>query len=68
MLPVYNIIDYTSNRYLLSRAVMKRARQINFLGDNELGEYDGKIVSLALKQVLQNEIKYIHLKEDQQEP
>jgi len=36
MLPVYKIIDYTENRYLLARAVMIRARQINFLGDDKM--------------------------------
>jgi len=58
MLPVYKIIDYTENRYLLARAVMIRARQINFLGDDKMEEYGGKIVSLSLKEVLDNEIKY----------
>lgn len=58
MLPVYNIIDYTGNRYLLSKAVMKRARQINFIGDDELEGYDGKIVSLSMKQILQSSINY----------
>ena len=60
MLPVYHIIEFTKNRYLLSRAVMKRARQINFMGDEDLDNYEGKIVSLALKQVLEDEVKYIH--------
>jgi len=58
MRTVYEIIEYTSNRYILSKAVMKRARQINFLGDDELKAFDGKVVSLALKQVLENDIKF----------
>ena len=58
MLPVYEIIDFTGNRYLLAKAVMIRARQINFMGDDELEKFNGKIASLALKQVLFNEIKY----------
>ena len=58
MLPVYEIIDFTGNRYLLAKAVMIRARQINFMGDDELEKFNGKIASLALKQVLYNEIKY----------
>jgi len=58
MVPVYEIIDFTGNRYLLAKAVMIRARQINFLGDEELEQYHGKIASLALKQILLKEIKY----------
>ncbi len=58
MLPVYKIIDYTGNRYLLARSVMIRARQINFLGDDKIEEYGGKIVSLSLQEVLDDEIKY----------
>ena len=56
--PVYEIIDYTGNRYLLTKAAMKRARQVNFVGDEELENHGGKIVSLALKQVLMDEVKY----------
>jgi DNA-directed RNA polymerase subunit omega len=60
MFPTYNVVDYTKNRYLLSKAVMKRARQINFIGDDNLVDYDGKIVSLAMKQVFDDEIKYLN--------
>ncbi|RKX99673.1 MAG: DNA-directed RNA polymerase subunit omega [Spirochaetes bacterium] len=63
MLPIYEIIDFEKNRYLLSKAVMKRARQIIFAGDEELEKFNGKIASLALKQVLHGEIKYRLLSE-----
>ncbi len=65
MIPVYKIIDFTENRYLISRAVMKRARQINFIGDEKLEEFSGKIASLALKQIMNNEVKYLLQKEGQ---
>ena len=65
MVPVYKIIDFNRNRYLLARAVMKRARQINFIGDDELEDFNGKIASLSLKQILNNEVKYILQKEGQ---
>jgi DNA-directed RNA polymerase subunit K/omega len=67
MLPVYEIIDFSGNRYLLARAVMKRARQINFLGDEKLEAYEGKIVSLAMKQVLAGELHYDYTAREQQE-
>jgi len=58
MLPIYEIIDYPDNRYLLSKAVMKRARQINFLGDDNLEVHKGKIVSLSLHQMFDKEVKF----------
>lgn len=58
MLPTYELINVTGNRYLLSKAIMKRARQINFMGDEELQRFNGKIVSLSLKQLLDENIKY----------
>jgi len=60
MLPIYNVIDYDDNRYLLAKAVMKRARQVNFVGDEELDEHSGKIVSLAMEQILNKKIKYLN--------
>ena len=36
MVPVYEIINYSGNRYLLTKAIMKRAREINFVGDEAL--------------------------------
>jgi DNA-directed RNA polymerase subunit K/omega len=59
MFPIYKVIDYDGNRYLLAKAVMKRARQINFLGDEKLEEFDNKIVSLSTNQILDGEIKYL---------
>jgi len=64
MVPIYEIIDFTKNRYLLSRAVMKRAREINFIGDDELNDENKKIASLALMQILRNDIKYIIQKDE----
>ena len=59
MMPMYKVIDYSGNRYLLCKAVMKRARQINFLGDDNLEAHKGKIVSLSLQQVFDKEIKFL---------
>jgi DNA-directed RNA polymerase subunit K/omega len=64
LIPVYNVIDFTGNRYLLAKAAMKRARQVNFVGDESLESFRGKIVSLALKQVLDNDVKYTLSKEE----
>jgi len=63
MLPVYEIIDYRENRYILAIASIKRARQINFSGDEKLEEFNGKIASLSLKQILNKEINFFLPKE-----
>jgi hypothetical protein len=44
---------------------MKRARQINFIGDDELEKYSGKIVSLSLKQMLDKELNYHLIREEE---
>ena len=67
MLPIYSVIDYNENRYLLCKAIMKRARQINFLEDENLEEYQGKTVSLSLKQVIDEEIKFLNPQETSSE-
>ncbi len=59
MLPIYKVIEYSDNRYLICKAVMKRARQINFLGDDNLEAHKGKIVSLSLQQLFDKEIKFL---------
>ena len=64
MVPVYEIINYSGNRYLLTKAIMKRAREINFIGDEDLENYNGKIASLSLKQILNNEIKYTLMEDE----
>ncbi len=64
MIPVYEIINYSGNRYLLTRAIMKRAREINFVGDKDLENYNGKIASLSLRQILSAEIKYTLMEDE----
>ena len=46
-------------KYKSREAVMKRGRQINFLGDDNLEAHKGKIVSLSLQQVFNEEIKFL---------
>jgi DNA-directed RNA polymerase subunit K/omega len=67
MLPIYEMINYPKNRYLICKAIMKRARQVNFVGDEKLEEYNGKIVSLTMRQVLDSEIKYLNPLEESDE-
>ncbi len=52
------IINYNGNRYEMTNAVIKRAKQISQIGDPELEEYGFKLVSLANDQVLSGRVLY----------
>ncbi|MBN2351817.1 MAG: DNA-directed RNA polymerase subunit omega [Spirochaetales bacterium] len=44
--------------YALTCAAMKRVLQLSVAGDEDLTRYHGKIVSLAIKQILEKKIEY----------
>ncbi|MBN2737549.1 MAG: DNA-directed RNA polymerase subunit omega [Spirochaetales bacterium] len=58
IIPLDKLISHDKNSYILTTAAIKRAAQINLAGDDELEEAEGKIVSLAIKQVLTSTIEY----------
>lgn len=58
ILPLDLMIAYDGNGYELAAASMRRAVQINLAGDDELAENHGKIVSLAIKQILTKKVRY----------
>lgn len=58
IIPLDQLIDFKGNRYELTCASIKRAIQINLTGDEELKKNKGKIVPVALKQVLLEKVKY----------
>lgn len=58
IVPLKKLIAYNRNMYEVTCAAIKRAIQINLSGDDELEKANGKIVSLALKQVLSNDVEY----------
>ena len=57
-LPMNLLIKNQGNMYELTCAAIKRAIQINLAGDEELDENRGKIVSLAVKQILTSKVEY----------
>jgi len=57
-LPMNLLIKNQGNMYELTCAAIKRAVQINLAGDEELDENRGKIVSLAVKQILTSKVEY----------
>ncbi|MBN2441676.1 MAG: DNA-directed RNA polymerase subunit omega [Spirochaetales bacterium] len=58
VLPLDLLVTYDANMYELTCAAIKRAAQINLLGDEELEENRGRVVSLAIKQILSRKIEY----------
>ena len=52
VLPLDLLITYDGNMYELTCAAIKRAAQINLAGDDELEDNKGRVVSLAIKQIL----------------
>jgi DNA-directed RNA polymerase subunit omega len=58
VLPLDLLISYDGNMYELTCAAIKRAAQINLAGDESLEENKGRVVSLAIKQILTKKVEY----------
>ena len=58
VLPLDLLITYDGNMYELTCAAIKRAAQINLAGDDELEDNKGRVVSLAIKQILTKKVEY----------
>ena len=58
VIPLDELIEFNGNRYELTCAVIKRAIQINLTGDDDLKKSKGKIVPIALRQILLEKVKY----------
>jgi len=58
ILPLDKLIRYSSNVYILTCAIIKRANQIHLAGDQELAANRGKVVSTAVKQILLEKVHY----------
>jgi DNA-directed RNA polymerase subunit omega len=58
VLPLDLLLSYQANSYELTCASIRRAAQINLAGDEELDRAQGRIVSLAIKQILTKKVEY----------
>ncbi len=58
VLPLDLLISYDRNSYELTYAAIKRAAQINLAGDEELDAAKNRVVSLAIKQILNKKVQY----------
>jgi len=57
-IPLDLLISNNSNAYRLTNAAIKRALQINLAGDDELEASKSKVVSIAIKQILTEKVRY----------
>ena len=58
VLPLDLLIGNSDNVYELTCASIRRASQITLAGDEEIDENGGKVVSVAIKQILTKKVEY----------
>ncbi|MDR0878425.1 MAG: DNA-directed RNA polymerase subunit omega [Treponema sp.] len=56
--PLEELIEYDGNMYEITSASSRRSYQLSMLKDPEIEENDGKVVSLAARQVFTGEIEF----------
>ena len=56
--PLETLIKYESNMYEITSAALRRSYQLSMLRDPEIEENDGKVVSLAARQVFSREVSF----------
>jgi len=58
IIPLDLLINREENVYQMTCAAIRRAMQITVAGDEEVDQNDGKIVSVAIKQILTKKVEY----------
>lgn len=58
IIPLDLLVDSSDNVYEMTCASIRRAVQITVTRDEEIEENDGKVVSTAIKQVLNRTVQY----------
>jgi DNA-directed RNA polymerase subunit omega len=56
--PLQELIEYDDNMYEITSAASRRSYQLSMLKDPEIEENDGKVVSLAARQVFSKEVEF----------
>jgi DNA-directed RNA polymerase subunit omega len=56
--PLQELIEYDDNMYEITSAASRRSYQLSMLKDAEIEENDGKVVSLAARQVFTKEVEF----------
>jgi DNA-directed RNA polymerase subunit omega len=56
--PLEELIEYDKNMYGITSAASRRSYQLSMLKDPEIEDNDGKVVSLAARQVFTQEVEF----------
>ena len=56
--PLRNLIEYDENMYEITAASSRRSYQLSMLKDPEIEDNDGKVVSLAARQIFTREVEF----------
>ena len=56
--PLEELIEYTGNMYEITAAASRRSFQLSMFKDEEIDENDGKVVSLAARQIFTQEVEF----------
>ena len=56
--PLKDLIEYDENMYEITAAASRRSFQLSMLKDPEIEENDGKVVSLAARQIFSKEVDF----------
>ncbi|MDR3148210.1 MAG: DNA-directed RNA polymerase subunit omega [Treponema sp.] len=56
--PLEELIEYNGNMYEITAAASRRSYQLSMLNDSELEDSEGKVVSLAARQVFTKEVEF----------
>ncbi|MDR1869437.1 MAG: DNA-directed RNA polymerase subunit omega [Treponema sp.] len=56
--PLKDLIEYDENMYGITTAASRRSFQLSMLRDPEIEDNDGKVVSLAARQIFTKEVEF----------
>jgi len=56
--PLEELIEYDQNMYEITAAASRRSYQLSMLKDPEIEDNDGKVVSLAARQLFTQEVEF----------
>jgi DNA-directed RNA polymerase subunit omega len=56
--PLEELIEYNDNMYEITAAASRRSFQLSMLKDPDVDDFDGKVVSLAARQVFTKEVEF----------
>lgn len=57
-IPLDLLVDFKPNVYELTTAMIRQSRNISIAGDEALEEENGKVVSVAISQILTKKVEY----------